>query len=176
MKIKSLLLPDEIDYCEKIVSYVKNNILNLVQKADLIRYGIKLCKRPILYNSLEVDSYHRFIASDKCSSNSEEYKKWHHITNAPFLLEKNNSEENPLIITEISAVNAFVLDYLCYATISLPTEDLTRVLSCPVNGKTVKDTIIEVFGVDAFDYIMKAVDDLNGEKFRRFVYSGLLIE
>ena len=96
---------------------------------------------------------------------------------AQLYAEYKNEISNPLIITDITALSAFVLDYLCYATITLPTEDITKILLIKDNqGLSVKQAIIQNYGEEAIDYITKVVDDINGSLFRTSVYNGLLIE
>lgn len=180
--IISCLHESEVDYCNKIVSYIRNSIIHSVWEVELKRCGVIGCKRLVPINSRKLNQYHKYIASkglspallDHADLDIEILKnnKWNRIYNAPFLREDNNIE-NPLIITEITAITAFILDYLCYATIALPTLDMTRVLSyCDKRGRSVKEVMSSKFGQEAVDYIYRIIDDMNGNLFRTSVYGG----
>lgn len=176
--IISGLLQEEIDYCNELVKYIEENIYQLVNKVGKTLYDIKICRHVIPLNSLNLCRYHAFIAEGKTPANSEEYKKWHYIDNIPFLYRIiENSPEDPLVITEVTATSAFVLDYLHYATICIPTKNINKLLYFKnEQGSSVRDNIVDTFGQEAMDYIIQVLDDMNGLMFRISVYKGMLMQ
>jgi len=177
LKIKDRLLPKEINYCKQLITYLENHILPIAQEADLERYGIVICKEPVLFNSLALDSYHRSIAYANHSNMTTEHEKHPLILDAPFLHKTKNTEDNPLVITEITSVSAFVLDYLCHGTMSTPILNLIKLLSYSnEKGESVKKAIIKNFGINTYDYILNILYDMSGNTFRQSVFNGMLIK
>ena len=174
--ITSRLTLIEQSYCDELSAYLNSNILPLVQKTDMTMFGINLCERTVPLNSLELSNYHRYIATNHYLYGTSDQPNWNRIANAPFLVERNDNS-NPLLITDMKSVSAFVLDYLCYATIAIPSHDLDAVLLYRrENEESIKDMIGKRYGQEMVDCIDNALNDMNGSMFRTSVFKGLFLE
>ena len=166
----------EIEYCDELVSFIRENIHSLVAKTDMKRFGYEMTRRLLPINSLELYKYHESISERIYTCESNEGDKLQKCLFIPYIVEKN-SIDNPMIISEITATSAFVMDYLCYATMWLPTYDFVRFFKYEDDsGRSVKSVAKDVLGQKFVDYLTQVVVDLNGNMFRTSVYSGLLIE
>ena len=165
----------ELEYCDKLSEYIRENIHSLVEKTDKKRFGTEKSRRLLPINSLELYQYHKKI-SEEYPYESDDDNKLRQCLIMPCIVEKNDID-NPMIISETSAITAFVMDYLCYATMWLPTFDFVRFVEYKNdNGRSVEDALRENFGQEAVEFIKKVVSDLNGSMFRTSVYSGMLLQ
>lgn len=174
-RILSNLSAFELEYCNKLSEYIRKNIHSLVEETDMKRFGIEKRRRLLPINSLELYHYHRKISQEYPCESSDD-NKLRQCLIMPCIVEKNDIDI-PMIISETSAITAFVMDYLCYATMWLPTFDFVRFFEYKNdNGRSVEDALRENFGQEAVEYIIKIVSDLNGSVFRTSVYSGMLLQ
>ncbi len=175
VRILSNLSAFELEYCNKLSEYIRKNIHSLVEETDMKRFGIEKRRRLLPINSLELYQYHRKI-SQEYPYESSHNNKLRQCLIMPCIVEKNDIDI-PMIISETSAITAFVMDYLCYATMWLPTFDFVRFFEYKNdNGRSVEDALRENFGQEAVEYIIKVVSDLNGSVFRTSVYGGMLLQ
>ena len=172
---------EESQYSDSMREYIDNNIRVMVEEAAEDIMGINPCHSPIPINTQPLVDYHKFIANDigiETSSFSNENKeRWKSIGNAPLFRFDYSLDRYPLIPISIDYLDAFILDWLCYATMYIPTTDTRKVLYYKrENGESVKEGIISTYGDNAFKLINTTLEDLNCSAFRSFVRQELKLE
>ena len=173
----SSLSERELNYSYELKKWIDANVLSPVIDVSNRRYGVNICKSSLPYNSKNLIQYHIYISSENYEANDPSYKKWNRISNSP-IFNYSNSRENPLIPINIQFISLFILDYLCYATISLPTLDMDRVLNYKDSdsGESVKSSLINAHGEGIDTYLERAITDMNCETFRASVRTGMKIK
>lgn len=163
----------EKTYCDKLKEYIESTILKKVKEVNRNRWGIEKKNSAVPLNTLDLVRYHHWLSDGGEFSDIAKKKNWNCVGSTPIVSDRI-TEDNPLIISSIKCLHAFMLDYLQYATIALPTFSLKRLLSYKdeKREKTIADIIRDEYGEEALDFIEYAMDEMNGTFFRITVYRG----
>ena len=180
----SQLTPRESSYCTEMKKFCDNYIKSLVNEVSEKLYDIKLLKNSdnaIPLNTLECVNYHKYLAEENYFEENNIHSSWNRIYKAPIVsivAFKKISQNNPLIPSNIKNLGVHILDYICYGTIALPCMDMDKVLQSksPSSDKTILQTIAEVLGDGADQYVERIIVDMNCYNFRRMVRNGLKIK
>ncbi len=171
------LTDNERTYITEFKNYIDNNIKRLCSSVSIKRFDVDFVKTTLPVNTLECVKYHQFLADADMNGTYNYGDKWNRISNAPIIgyFGEITKQDNPLILISIEHIDALVLDYICYATITLPTLDMDRVLAYrnPNTNKNVIMTIDETLGDGASVFADRAITDMNSAAFRQWVRIGM---
>ena len=172
---------DEKQFSSSLISYIDNNIRPMVEDTLEDLYGYSSCKTIIPINTKEVVKYHKFLAADMGVSDTSDIdsyeiskKGWDNIKNAPLFRFFKYEEKNPIIPINLNYIDVFVLDWLCYSTMVIPTIDTYKLLHYKNEEAkmTTKQAIINTYGENASILIEKTLTDLSCSAFRSFIRQG----
>ncbi len=167
----------ERTYITELKNYIDKNIKRLCSSVSIRRFDVDFVKTTLPVNTLECVKYHQFLADVDMNGTYNQGEKWNRISNAPVIgyFEEITKQDNPLILISIEHIDALVLDYICYATITLPTLDMDKVLAYrnPNTNKNVLITIDETLGEGASVFADRAITDMNSAAFRQWVRIGM---
>lgn len=175
---------EEIRYCDKLRKYIEDTILYMANSTLLTLQGITF-NFILPLNTMELHNYHEYVSEYHLEDDDEiiqgyesvTVRGWNRIENAP--IDQSLycvSEDNPLIITSMTAIYAFVLDYLHYATIASPSSDFDIIFYYrdeKFKGKSVADMVAENYDKIIVEYINRAVRGINSSIFRENVFRGI---
>lgn len=179
VQIVSKLTTDENQFSNKMRDYISCEIKPLVEEASEDYIGINVCESTIPVNCTQLVNYHRFLAAEMQGndlSGLEVYEeKWKRIGSAPLF--KSLGQKNPIIPIGIQYLDALILDWLCYASMAIPTTDTYKIINYKnEDGVSVKDSLIMAYGNGAYTLLIKTLTDLNCSAFRAFARQGLKLE
>lgn len=179
VQIVSELTEDENRYSNKMRDYISGEIKPLVEEASEEYIGINVCESTIPVNTIQLVNYHRFLAAEMQGndfSGLDVYEeKWKRIGSAPLF--KSYGMKNPIIPIGIQYLDALVLDWLCYASMAIPTTDTYKIINYKnEDGISVKDSLIMAYGNGVYTLLIKTLTDLNCSAFRAFARQGLKLE
>ena len=167
----------ERTYITELKTYLEKNIKQLCSDVSIRRFDVDFVKSALPVNTLECVKYHQFLADVDIHGTYKRGEKWNRITNAPITgsFGRVTKQDKPLILVNIEHIDSLVLDYICYATIALPTLDMDKVLTFrnPTTNKNVLNTIDETMGEGASIFADRAITDMNSAAFRQWVRMGL---
>ncbi len=156
----------DISYCNRLKNYLETNIQATVNDATLTQYGYKKATFPVSVNTAELLEYHVFIAERK-ECQKDHTKHWWQIAGAPIWGNSINPQ-NPIIPVDIRQINAFVMDYICFATMLFPTVDMVGTLHYKSDEmpETIYQIIEKQYGKSICEYIDRIISEMNGPAFR----------
>ena len=167
----------ERTYITELKNYIDKNIKRLCSSVSISRFDVDFVKTTLPINTLECVKYHQFLADVDMNGTYNHGDKWNRISNAPIIgyFGEITKQDNPLILISIEHIDALVLDYICYATITLPTLDIDKVLAYinPNTNKNALITIEETLGEEASVFADRAITDMNSAAFRQWVRIGI---
>lgn len=169
------LTEDEINYRNKIVSYFSYNIVPIVNDIANLQWDINICKHELPLNTATCVKYHRYIAEEKYDFEEGELSKWNYVFSAP-IYEYWTGRDNPIVPAKINSMNFLVLDCLCYANISLPSQSILKLLNYNNGKDDIKDILEKKFGPGVMSFINRCIADFNCASFRKWVSLGLKIK
>ena len=167
--------PEEKQYCHDLISYLNTHIYPFVNETTKMVWG---------YSKVQNDSY-PFYTSDYISyhqylQDAVDFDKWKYIYKAPLfkLSIRSQNEENPVIVYDIrDTISAFVLDMLCFSAVAVSTQSYLKLIDYKdESGRVVREVLEQHYGKQMIDFMDQTVIDLNGDKLRRMIYMGLLLE
>ena len=171
------LTNNERTYITELKCYIDKNIKRLCSSVSIRRLGVDFVKTTLPVNTLECVKYHQFLADADMNGTYNYGEKWNRISNAPIIgyFGEITKQDNPLVLISIEHIDALVLDYICYATITLPTLDMDKVMAYknPNTNKNVIMTIDETLGDGASVFADRAITDMNSAAFRQLVRIGM---
>lgn len=172
------LTDSERIYITELKNYIDKNIKRLCSSVSIERFGVDFVKTTLPVNTLECVKYHKFLADADMNGAYNHGDKWNRISNAPIIggyFGEITKQDDPLILISIEHIDALVLDYICYATITLPTLDMDKVMAYrnPNTNKNVIMTIDETLGDGASVFADRAITDMNSAAFRQWVRIGI---
>lgn len=180
IRLVHLLSEKENLYIKELKSYIDQNIKRLCSEVALKRWGDdEWAETSLPIHTRKIMEYHKFIAAADTKGIYNYGDKWNKIYNAPivanFYLNKKN---NPLVLLSVECIDTLILDSICFATISLPSLDIDRVLTYTnnVTGESVLKTIDEVFGNGAHIFADRAITNFSSSEFRYWVKFGMKVE
>lgn len=167
------LKENETNFIKETKKFLNEHITNIVEQTSKDIWGYNKCKSCVPVNTIQCQTYHKEL-----SEQTEEKlkKEWCRIYRAPIF--RRISESDPLILINFKYDSIFIIDYLCFAKVSHPTQSLEMMLSYKDmrTNKTMKEVLCTKFGNNIINYIEEIIKDLNGKAFREFVRNGLKIE
>ena len=173
--IKNLLSENEINFVKELGSYLQQRITSRANATSREIYGIERFKSSLPYNTLELVNYHKYLERDELYLDVNPNRKWNRIKNAPLSASSFQiSANNPIILSSLEYTDVPVLDYICYATMTIPTKNFDIVFS--VDGGSVIQSLINKYGIGADKFVEKSITELNCLAFRNYARIGYKIE
>lgn len=170
------LTADEKVFSYKMKDYILREIRPLVEEAYEDFYGYNGCETNVPLNTPALVEYHRFLAADMTGNNyiGDKGEEWKRIWKAPLFRSFGTITVVPV---GIQYLDAFILDWLCFASMAMPTSDTYKLISYKNDdGVSVKDSLIMAYGKGAYSLLIKTLTDFNCSAFRSFARQGLKLE
>ena len=164
--IKGMMTKEQLDYIEKMVSYITNEIGELGNEASMKMYGIRKFNEKWYF---PMESWNGVLRS-KSSAGTQQSKNA--AAHQSHTIRRQNNANNALVIRDFTqTVVKHIVAQINYNTFAPSIEWMQRVMNTKLTEGADEDSSTqrtlwamfqEAYGTDAFKYLKRFQQDMNG--------------